>query len=137
MHPKFTNVDSLLSVNRGESISKVIDKLGFMPNDVYVQQTTGYKIVVYKYKIKEREIAPDIKDHVGSEKAGNEKYRGKLHDVYFIFDSNDKLILLAKTINVVDNIETKFQTVIKDNNAIYNLIIDVCIIFRTIFRKNY
>ena len=42
MHSKFTNVDSLLSVNRGESLSKVIEKIGFYPEDVL--RATNYWI---------------------------------------------------------------------------------------------
>ena len=56
MHPHFTNIQSILSVNRGETLDQVIDKIGFMPYDVYTQQTTGYKIVTYKYKIMERQL---------------------------------------------------------------------------------
>ncbi len=115
MHPKFTNVDSLLNVNRGESINKVIDKIGFMPYDIYVQETTGYKIVTYKYKIKEREIAPESKDFLGSEKSGNEKYVGKLHDVYFVFDVNDKLITF-----ITDNGRDDGHSVLRDDEKIIN-----------------
>ena len=92
MHPHFTNIQSILSVNRGETLNQVIDKIGFMPYDVYTQQTTGFKIVTYKYKIIERQLDPKTKDNVGSESNGPKKYLSKLHTALFTFDANDKLI---------------------------------------------
>ena len=92
MHPHFTNIQSILSVNRGETLDQVIDKIGFMPYDVYTQQTTGYKIVTYKYKIMERQLDPKTKDNIGSESNGPKKYLSKLHSALFTFDANDKLI---------------------------------------------
>jgi hypothetical protein len=92
MHPQFTNIQSILSVNRGETLSQVVDKIGFIPYDVYTQQTTGYKIVTYKYKIIERQIDPKKKDNIGSESNGSTKYLSKLHTALFTFDANDKLI---------------------------------------------
>ena len=92
MHPHFTNIQSILSVNRGETLDQVIDKIGFMPYDVYTQQTTGYKIVTYKYKIMERQLDPKTKDNIGSESNGPKKYLSKLYTALFTFDANDKLI---------------------------------------------
>lgn len=92
MHSKFTNVDTLLNVNRGDSFDAVVQKIGFLPENIYVQQTTGYKMVVYNYKIKQRLVNPQIINLPGSEKNGSEKYAGKLHKVYFMFDKNDQLI---------------------------------------------
>jgi len=92
MHPHFTNIQSILSVNRGETLNQVIDKIGFLPYDVYTQQTTGYKIVTYKYKIMERQLDPKTKDNIGSESNGPKKYLSKLHTALFTFDANDKLI---------------------------------------------
>ena len=92
MHPQFTNVVNILSTSRGETINAVIEKIGHMPYDVFTQQTTGYKIVSYKYKIMERQIDPTIKEDVGSEIRGEKKYLPKLNTVFFIFDASDKLI---------------------------------------------
>jgi|TARA_B110000967_G_C18871499_1_gene555707 hypothetical protein len=92
MHPQFTNVQSILSVNRGETLNQVVDKIGFMPYDVYTHQTTGYKIVTYKYKIIARQLDPKTKDKIGSESNGSKKYLSKLHTALFTFDANDKLI---------------------------------------------
>jgi hypothetical protein len=92
MHPHFTNIQSILSVNRGETLNQVIDKIGFLPYDVYTQQTTGFKIVAYKYKIMERQLDPKKKENIGSESNGPKKYLSKLHTALFTFDANDKLI---------------------------------------------
>ena len=81
----------------------------------YVQQTTGYKIVLYKYKIKQRQIAPESVNFIGSEKAGTEKYLGKLHKVYFIFDTSDKLISY-----VTDSGRGDANSVLSDDERILN-----------------
>ena len=92
MHPEYTNVSSILSIDRGSSYKQVVSKIGFEPDDVFVQQTTGNKIVVYYYKKKHREIYPGNVNTIGFEKGGRSKYIPKLHKAYFIFDVNDNLL---------------------------------------------
>tara|TARA_B100001115_G_scaffold184311_1_gene186232 strand:- start:1867 stop:2379 length:513 start_codon:yes stop_codon:yes gene_type:complete len=92
LHPKFTNVETLLEINRGESLKTIINKIGFSPEDVYVQQSNGYKIVTYSYKLLQRHVKPLNINLIGSEKDGREEYSEDIHTVFFVFDKNDVLL---------------------------------------------
>jgi len=54
--PPYTSVDKIIKVKEGMSIEEVNNVLGINPYDIYILQDKGASILIYNYRIKDREM---------------------------------------------------------------------------------
>jgi hypothetical protein len=85
---KFTSVENLYQVKLNSSLEEVISILGSKPYNVLSNQSEGYTIYVYKYKMVERKVNPNLINSRGGETTGTEVYNGKEQMAYFMFKNN-------------------------------------------------
>lgn len=82
---KFTSVDNVIDLKVNLTLPEVRATLGSVPYNVYSNQTDGYAIYTYKYKLVERKVRLNLVNKRGGETAGTEVYAGREHTLFLIF----------------------------------------------------
>jgi len=82
---KFASIEQVLDLKLNSTLAEVISVLGSKPYNIYSNQTDGYTIYTYKYKLVERKVNPDLINNRGGEITGVEVYHGKEHTLFLLF----------------------------------------------------
>lgn len=103
--PEYTNVDQLIKVRKGMTITKVNEVLGIQPFDLQMVQDDGGTVLVYNYRVKDRraKVTGTYDKFVKSEaaqKSGMDWY-GDPSRVYILFE-DDKMAGLITDIGRED-----------------------------------
>lgn len=83
--PKFASVENVMELKINSTLDEVVSRLGSKPYNIYSNQKEGYTIYVYKYKLVERKVNPNLMNSRGGETTGTEVYNGKEQTLYLMF----------------------------------------------------
>lgn len=84
--PKFTHVEKVLDLKPGLTLTEVNNTLGLKPYDLISMDSTGARVLLYKYRLTDRRTVPlFLKDTNGKE------ISAKFADLYCSFNSENIL----------------------------------------------
>jgi hypothetical protein len=112
---KFTSINNIIDLKINYTLNEVASTLGSKPQNVYSNQSEGYAIYTYNYKLIERKVNPKLINKPGGETTGTEVYAGKEHTLYLIF-KNGRLESYATT-----NGRKDANPLVLMNNTLYTI----------------
>jgi hypothetical protein len=117
---KFSSVENVMKLELNSTLPEVVSTLGTQPYNIYSKQVDGYTIYVYKYKLVERKVSPEIVNSRGGETTGTEVYNGKEHNL-FLFFKDGKLVSMVTSDGRKDSpalimLENTMYTITRDKS---------------------